>query len=156
MNPSAGQPMNAPSQSQVIAAIHAALTAIETKLGANNSDVPTSHDFMIRELREDVTELQENPGGGIGDLDEDLEDIADLDSAVAGVIASDGSGWIHKTYAVLKTAMAFVKGDVGLGNLDNTSDVNKPVSSAQQAALDGKSNTGHSHVFALPVPCSAN
>lgn len=30
------------------------------------------------------------------------------------------------------------KGDVGLGNADNTSDVNKPVSTAQQAALDAK------------------
>ncbi|MCC2258047.1 hypothetical protein LKD74_08740 [Intestinimonas sp. CLA-AA-H199] len=28
--------------------------------------------------------------------------------------------------------------DVGLGNVDNTSDVNKPVSTAQQAALDAK------------------
>lgn len=30
------------------------------------------------------------------------------------------------------------KADVGLGNADNTSDANKPVSTAQQAALDGK------------------
>lgn len=31
-----------------------------------------------------------------------------------------------------------VKNDVGLGNVDNTSDANKPVSTATQAALDGK------------------
>lgn len=31
------------------------------------------------------------------------------------------------------------KGDVGLSNVDNTSDANKPVSTAQQTALDGKS-----------------
>ena len=30
------------------------------------------------------------------------------------------------------------KSDVGLGNVDNTSDANKPVSTAQQTALDGK------------------
>lgn len=30
------------------------------------------------------------------------------------------------------------KGQVGLGNVDNTSDINKPVSTAQQIALDGK------------------
>jgi len=30
------------------------------------------------------------------------------------------------------------KGDVGLGNVDNTSDASKPVSTAQQTALDGK------------------
>ena len=32
------------------------------------------------------------------------------------------------------------KGDVGLGNVDNTSDANKPVSTAQQTALDAKTN----------------
>jgi hypothetical protein len=35
---------------------------------------------------------------------------------------------------------ALVKADVGLGNVDNTSDVNKPVSTAQQAALDLKAD----------------
>lgn len=34
-----------------------------------------------------------------------------------------------------------VKGDVGLGNVDNTSDANKPVSTATQTALNGKFNT---------------
>jgi uncharacterized ubiquitin-like protein YukD len=33
-----------------------------------------------------------------------------------------------------------VKGDVGLGNVDNTSDANKPVSTATQTALDTKTN----------------
>lgn len=37
------------------------------------------------------------------------------------------------------------KADVGLGDVDNTSDVNKPVSTAQQTALNGKSATGHQH-----------
>ncbi len=32
------------------------------------------------------------------------------------------------------------KSDVGLGNVDNTSDENKPVSTLQQAALDGKAD----------------
>jgi len=37
-------------------------------------------------------------------------------------------------------AVALVKGDVGLGNVDNTSDVNKPVSTATQTALNLKAN----------------
>lgn len=44
-----------------------------------------------------------------------------------------------------KAALQLVKGDVGLGSADNTSDAAKPVSVATQAALDGKSNTGHTH-----------
>jgi hypothetical protein len=70
--------------------------------------------------------------------DADLTTIAALDSATAGAIASDGAGWIKKTYAQFKTALALVKADVGLGNVDNTSDVNKPVSTAQQTALDAR------------------
>lgn len=43
-----------------------------------------------------------------------------------------------QTLATLKTDLALVKGDVGLGNVDNTSDANKPVSTATQTALDLK------------------
>jgi hypothetical protein len=40
------------------------------------------------------------------------------------------------------------KFDVGLGNVDNTSDANKPVSGPQQAALNGKANLVHGHTAA--------
>lgn len=36
-------------------------------------------------------------------------------------------------------------GDVGLDNVNNTTDLNKPVSNATQTALNGKSDTGHDH-----------
>jgi hypothetical protein len=35
------------------------------------------------------------------------------------------------------------KTDVGLSNIDNTSDSNKPISTATQTALDGKASTSH-------------
>lgn len=38
----------------------------------------------------------------------------------------------------LSADVTLVKGDVGLGNVDNTADADKPVSTAQQTALDGK------------------
>jgi hypothetical protein len=37
---------------------------------------------------------------------------------------------------------------LSLGNVDNTSDANKPISSATQTALNGKANTVHTHVIA--------
>lgn len=37
------------------------------------------------------------------------------------------------------------KAQVGLGNVDNTSDANKPISTATQTALNGKANTSHTH-----------
>ena len=39
-------------------------------------------------------------------------------------------------------AVTLAKGDVGLGNVDNTSDLNKPISTATQTALDGKQPVG--------------
>jgi hypothetical protein len=43
------------------------------------------------------------------------------------------------------TVSGITKAMVGLGSVDNTSDVSKPVSTAQQTALDGKANTSHTH-----------
>jgi hypothetical protein len=40
--------------------------------------------------------------------------------------------------AAQKTLLNLTKSDVGLGSVDNTSDVNKPVSTAQQTAIDAK------------------
>lgn len=37
------------------------------------------------------------------------------------------------------------KSHVGLGNVDNTSDLDKPISTATQTALDNKSDKGHKH-----------
>jgi hypothetical protein len=43
------------------------------------------------------------------------------------------------------TVAGVTKTHVGLGNVDNTSDANKPVSTDQQTALNGKANTSHTH-----------
>ena len=42
-------------------------------------------------------------------------------------------------------AVTLAKNDVGLGNVDNTSDTDKPVSTATQTALNGKANTSGSY-----------
>ena len=44
------------------------------------------------------------------------------------------------TNKTITTPAGLVKGDVGLGNVDNTADTAKPVSTAQQTALDLKAN----------------
>lgn len=45
------------------------------------------------------------------------------------------------------TTPTVVKTALSLQNVDNTSDVNKPVSTAQQTALNGKANTSHAHAL---------
>ena len=50
--------------------------------------------------------------------------------------ASDVYSW-----AKAQTKPSYTKSEVGLGNVDNTSDANKPISTATQAALDAKQAT---------------
>ncbi len=51
--------------------------------------------------------------------------------------------------------VVLTKNDAGLGNVDNTSDANKPVSNAVQAALDIKSDVGHVHFVTDVIGLSA-
>lgn len=72
-------------------------------------------------------------------------DIASLDIALASKASvSDLTNGLNGkadlvSGVVPKGQLPYLgKNDVGLGNVDNTSDLNKPVSTAQQTALDGK------------------
>ena len=50
-----------------------------------------------------------------------------------------------KSVAGKTGSVSLTKSDVGLGDIDNTSDADKPVSVATQAALDIKADVGHTH-----------
>jgi hypothetical protein len=69
-------------------------------------------------------------------------------TAIAGLTPTDNDllqrkagAWVNRTPAQVKTDLALTKTDVGLANVDNTSDASKPVSTATQTALNGKENT---------------
>ena len=72
------------------------------------------------------------------DGDADLSTIAGLTATTDNVIQSVASAWASRTPAQLKATLSLVKGDVGLANVDNTSDLGKPISTLTQTALDGK------------------
>lgn len=71
-------------------------------------------------------------------LASDLTTIAGLTATTDNVIQSVSSTWASRTPEQLKTTLSLVKGDVGLGNVDNTSDASKPISTATASALNGK------------------
>lgn len=58
------------------------------------------------------------------------------------------SGLVSSIGGKANVSHTHTKTQVGLGNVDNTSDASKPISTAQQTALDGKSNTSHTHTKA--------
>lgn len=73
-------------------------------------------------------------------LDSDLTTLAGLTATTDSIIQSKSSAWTVRTPAQFKTDLVLVKADVGLGSVDNTADTAKPVSTAQQTALDLKAN----------------
>lgn len=106
-------------------------TATQTALnGKENAGVAAS---LVSAHSSDTTDVH-----GIADTTVLVSD-SDLATAL-GAIDYPVDSVAGKTGAV-----TLVKGDVGLGNVDNTSDLNKPISTATQTALNGKANTSHTH-----------
>lgn len=60
---------------------------------------------------------------------------------VDGILKGDGQGAISAAETQEVELVTLTKADVGLGNVDNTSDANKPISTATQTALNGKQAT---------------
>lgn len=68
-------------------------------------------------------------------LNADLSIIGSLAPTNDDLLQRKSGAWTNRTPAQVKTDLLLTKSDVGLANVDNTSDVNKPVSTAQQTAL---------------------
>lgn len=88
-----------------------------------------------------VSTAQQTALDGKQPLDSDLTAIAAIAPANDDIIQRKAGAWINRTPAQVKTDLALTKTDVGLANVDNTSDVNKPVSTATTTALNLKLDT---------------
>jgi hypothetical protein len=112
------------------------IVAVETLTLVDISDVTAS----VTEVNytDGVTSSIQTQIDGKQPLDSDLTTIAGLTPTTDNFMVATSSAWASRTPSQAKTSLALVKGDVGLGNVDNTSDANKPVSTATQTELDTK------------------
>lgn len=115
--------------------------------GAEAQDIAT-----VGQLNAGLNDKYTKPTGGIpkSDLASTVQaSLEKADSAlqshqsittgsVNGTIAANGTDVAVKGLGSLAYKNALTKTDVGLGNVDNTSDEEKPISTATQAALDKK------------------
>ena len=62
---------------------------------------------------------------------------------ITGVIPVEKGGTGVSSIASLKTALAIDKSSIGLSNVDNTSDLSKPISTATQIVLDTKASISY-------------
>lgn len=114
---------------------------LKTALGLTKADVGLGSVDNTADSAKPISTATQTALDAKQAADADLTAIAAMDSSVAGAIASDGAGWVKKTYSQFKTALSLSKSDVGLSNVDNTTDADKPVSTATQSALNAKQST---------------
>lgn len=111
---------------------------LHKNIPANERHAPWSWEFANAAERQLAVDFVEQDVGKLA---------LDKDTKRGWILASTAPTWVPmgsggegsvKSVAGKTGDVTLVKGDVGLGNVDNTSDANKPVSTAQQAALDSK------------------
>ena len=112
------------------AAISAAVSAHESDT-TNVHGIPNTADLATKAYADDAV-------GDHNDLTAGVHGIADT----ADLVTLEGTQTLlNKTLTspVINTPTGITKSDIGLANVDNTSDANKPISTAVQTALDSLS-----------------
>jgi hypothetical protein len=109
--------------------------------GQTSSTVPLGNDARFTDARTPTAHKTTHATGGsdvltpsdIGaqPVDADLTTIAGLTATTDNIIQSVGSAWASRTPAQVKTALA-------LNNVDNTTDLNKPTSSAAKLYVQSR------------------
>jgi len=124
-------------------------TATQTALNAKENSFTSG--TITQYLRGDKSwQTLDKNAVGLGNVDNtsDLnKPISNLtQTALNGKEPSITSGVTTQYWRGDKSWQTLDKNAVGLGNVDNTSDLNKPISNATQTALNSKANTTHTHV----------
>jgi hypothetical protein len=82
--------------------------------------------------------------------------LAALSPSNDDVIQRKAGAWATRSMSQLKTDLALGKSDVGLSNVDNTSDLGKPISTATQTALDLKAPLASPALIGTPTAPTAS
>jgi hypothetical protein len=101
----------------------------------------TTINTNISALDSAVNALESNVSGIQAQVTALDASVTSLETEVAGKQDQIIAGTTGQYYRGDKTFQDLNKAAVGLGNVDNTSDAAKPISTATQTALDGKENT---------------
>lgn len=104
---------------------------VKTILALTSSDVGLGNVNNTSDADKPVSTATQTALDGKQPLDSDLTTLAGLTATTDNFIVSVASAWASRTPAQVKTTLA-------LNNVDNTSDANKPISTATQSALDAK------------------
>jgi hypothetical protein len=126
---------------QKLTELTAATSLLFTAVNQRKADLEAA----IAQVQSNDTQLRGMPAGGTAG--QVLMKSSGADYAVVWGDAAGGSGGggLVSSVAGRIGAIVLTKGDVGLSNVDNTSDLAKPLSTAALTALAGKASTSHAH-----------
>lgn len=177
VNPPASEIVNTPSGAIAAATVQAAINELDTEkqpldteltalatttsatdalpyfTGAGTATTTTLTSF-IRTLLDDTTATAARTtlglviGTNVQAWDADLDTWANKTAPSGTVVGTTDAQTL--TNKAITAPTGIVKGDVGLSNVDNTSDANKPISTADQAALNAKL-AGYEPVIAAAI-----
>lgn len=126
-------------------------TQVDSALGGKANSSHTHPSSQITDFATAVDSRIQNVVGAapaaLDTLDElaaALGDDANFAATVTSLLAAKAP---LASPAFTGTPTGITKAHVGLGNVDNTSDLGKPISTAVQAALDGKAALSHNHLL---------
>lgn len=113
-------------------------TQLKTDLALTKSDVGLANVDNTSDLSKPISTATQAALDAKQASDADLTTIAGLSPSNDDLLQRVAGAWAARTPAQVKTSLALVKGDVGLGSVDNTADADKPVSTAQQTAINAR------------------
>lgn len=83
--------------------------------------------------------------GNVNNTADTAKPVSTAQQTALDLKANLASPTFSGTVTLPSTTNGLSKTNVGLANVDNTSDLSKPVSTATQTALNGKANSSHTH-----------
>jgi hypothetical protein len=127
---------------QSVAGVWSSVTpaALKTSLVLVKADVGLSAVDNTSDAGKPVSTATQTALDGKQPIDSDLTAIAALAPSNDDVIQRKGGVWVNRTPAQLKADLALTQSDVGLANVNNTSDAAKPISTATATALGNKAD----------------
>ncbi len=154
--------VNVPSGNLIASTVQAALNELQTEVdGISASATEVAQDATAAAF---AAGTQDGVTVTYNDVANSLS-IANVDKGSTAVTAHEAALDPHPQYETSAEAQAKVdahanltnnphnvtKAQVGLGNVDNTSDINKPISTATQAALDLKYDASNPNGYETPA-----
>lgn len=104
-----------------------------------STDAKSEGDDHLRLIKSTVKATFPNLTGAVTPTQTELNRVAGVTSAIQtqiNVVSATASTAVQSVNSKTGTSITLAKADISLGNVDNTSDVNKPISTATQNALN--------------------